>query len=194
MTEERKDPATGELLSGALNIFGLKIDLGELLTSSEGLQNRLQELRETLKAAGGRETLSGAQWRQGAVGITGHIRTRGLLGDREFHLGTTGKPEIRMSGRARNAPPEVIEPPVDVFDEGQQITIVADVPGVALKDFELKVEGRVVSLSTKPTARRSYQKELRLEADVEPESLQTTCHNGVLEIRLRKKPAAASES
>jgi len=186
-SEEEKESEFSDLIGGTLNIFGLKIDLGELLRSPQKLTGRLEELRETLKKAGGKEVLSDEEWRQGGTTITGHIRTRGLLGEREFHVGTMGKPGRKATGRPAPEPPEMVEPPVDVFDEGQQVTIVADVPGVALEDLELKVEGSVFSLSTRETARRRYQKELRLEVELDPGSLQATCRNGALEVRLRKR-------
>ena len=185
-SEEEKESEFSDLIGGTLNIFGLKVDLGELLGSPQKLTGRLEELRETLKKAGGKEALSDDEWRQGGSTITGHIRTRGLLGEREFHVGTMGKPGRKATGRPAAEPPEVVEPPVDVFDEEERVTIVADVPGVGLDDLELKVEGNVFSLSTKETARRSYRKELRLESDVRPDSLEATCRNGALEVRLRK--------
>jgi len=186
-SEEEKESEFSDLIGGTLNIFGLKVDLGELLGSPQKLTGRLEELRETLKKAGGKEVLSDEEWRQGGGTITGHIRTRGLLGEREFHVGTTGKPGRKATGRPSPEPPEVVEPPVDIFDEGEQVTIVADVPGVALEDLELNVEGRVFSLATKATAPRSYRKELRLESDVQADSLEATCRNGALEVRVRKQ-------
>jgi HSP20 family molecular chaperone IbpA len=189
MAEEKKEARPTELLSGTLNILGLKIDLGELLQAPEELSGRLEELREKLKAAGGKAALSDEEWRKGGTSVSGHIRTRGLLGEQEFHVGTMGKARNKASGRPAPAPTEVVEPPMDVFYEAQQVTIVADVPGASLEDLELRVEGRVFSLSARPTARRNYRKELHLEADVTPESLQATCRNGVLEVRLNKQGA-----
>ncbi len=185
--ERKEEPEPGELLGGTLNIFGLKIDLGELLGSPEKLTGRLEELREKLKAAGGIEVLSDEEWRRGGASVSGHIRTRGLLGEQEFHVGTVGKAGRRQAKRPPPEPPEVFEPPVDVFGEEQRVVIVADVPGVTLEDLELKIEGGTFSLSTRETARRRYGKELAIEADVEPESLQATCNNGVLEVRLHKR-------
>jgi len=185
MDKGKKESDPAHLLGGTLNILGLKLDLGDLLEAPEKLTGRLGELRERLKAAGGKEALSDEEWGQGGTTITGHIRTGGLLGDQEYHIGTVGKPRTRE--KPAPEPPEVIEPPVDVFDEGQQVTIVADVPGISLEDLELKVEDGVFYLSTKTTARRSYRKELHLEADLDPDSLESTCHNGVLEVRLRKR-------
>lgn len=188
MEAKKKKEWPEGLLGGTLNIMGLKIDLEELLESPEGLQGRLEELRERLEAAGGKEILSAEEWRKGGLSVTGHIRTRGLLGEREFHLGTTGPGRAPRAGGKEAAPeaPEVMEPPVDVFDEGPGITVVADVPGVGLEELELKAEGDFFSLATRPGTRRGYRKELRLPAPVEAGSLEAHCRNGVLEVRLRK--------
>lgn len=174
--KKEKQPQARGLIEGGLNIFGLRIDLGELLTAPENLSGRLEELRQKLEAAGGG---------QGVATVTGHIRTGGLLGDQEYHIGTVGRPRGR--GKPAPEPAEVTEPPVDVFDEGEQVTIVADVPGVSLEELELKVKGSVFSLSTRATARRSYRKELDLDAEVDPKSLQSSCQNGTLEVRMRKR-------
>ncbi|MFH1560610.1 MAG: Hsp20 family protein [Chloroflexota bacterium] len=187
--EKDKESKPSDIISGALNIFGLKLDLGDLLNAPEKLSGSLEALREKLKEAGGKEVLSDDEWKAGGVSVTGHIRTRGILGDQEYHIGTMGKPQRGEAARPAPEPPEVVEPPVDVFDEEGLVTIVAEVPGVGLEEMELKVEGSVFSFSTKTGARRRYQKELRLEADLEPESLQATCNNGVLEVRLRKRKA-----
>lgn len=185
--KEREESSPTDLIGGTINIFGFKIDLGDLLASPENVKGRMEELREKLKAAGGKEVLSDEEWHQGGARITGHIRTRGILGEQDFHVGTMGKPKRREAGGPAPRVPEVMEPPVDIFDEEQQVTIVADVPGVNLEDLELKIEGNTFCISTKATAPRSYRKELTLEADVEPEGLQATCHNGVLEIHLPKR-------
>lgn len=192
--KNQKDVGPADLLGGTLNILGLKIDLGELMTSSEDLKGRLEELREKLKAAGGKEALSDEAWRQGRASISGHIRVRGPSGETEFHVGTLGKPERAAAGQPAPSAAETAEPPVDVFDEERQVTIIADVPGVSFDDLELKVQGRTFSLSTKPTARRSYRKELRLQDEVDPDSLKAMCNNGVLEVRVRKRKSGAREA
>lgn len=189
MDQDKKELDPSELLGGTLNIFGLKLDLGELLASPENVRDRLEELREKLKEAGGKEALSDEEWRQGGMSVTGSVRTHGLMGEREFHVGTLGRSGRKSTGQAASEPPEAMEPPVDVFDEAEEVTIVADVPGAGLDDLELKLEGRTFSLATRPTARRSYGKELHLEADLEPTSLRATCHNGVLEVHVRKRAA-----
>lgn len=187
MPEEKREEDPISTLSGVLDILGLRIDLGEPLASPESLRGRMEALRERLKQAGGKETLSDEEWEQGGARVSGYIRTRGLLGDQEYHVGTTGKPAPRPRAARPPQAPEAMEPPVDLFEEGIEITIVADVPGVELEDLDLKAEGNTFSLSTRPTARRRYAKALHLSGEVEPGSLQATCHNGVLEVRLRRR-------
>ena len=183
-----------DVLGGTLNILGLKIDLAKLLSSPEEVGDRLQELREKLKQAGGKEVIGDEEWSSGGVSIGGHFRTRGILGEREYHIETTAPPRPRKKVARAPEPPEVIEPAADVFDEDEEIVIVAEVPGVGLEDLELKIEGDVLYLSTKPTAQRSYRKEIDLVAEADRDSLSATCRNGVLEMRLRKKPPGSRAS
>lgn len=175
-----------DILGGSLNILGLNIDLAKLLSSPEDMKERLEELREKLKKAGGRETLSDEEWRRGEVSISGHLRTRGILGDREYHIGTRVPPRGGRAQPKQPQPSEVMEPAVDIFREDEEIVIVAEVPGADLADLEVRVQDDVLYLSTQPTARRSYRKEIKLDSSVDSGSLKATCRNGILEIRLRK--------
>ncbi len=185
-----KEADISKVVGGTLNLFGMKIDLGKLISSPEEVEGQLEKLRERLKQLGGKEILTEEEWKRGGATVSGYIRTHGALGEREYHIGTiTGvKPEARPP-RAPKEKPEVIEPPIDIFDEPQQVTIVAEVPGVGQEDLDLRIEDRRLSISSKPTARRSYRKDIELAPNVDPKSMQSTCRNGVLEIRLRKKAA-----
>ncbi|MBI4289407.1 MAG: Hsp20/alpha crystallin family protein [Chloroflexi bacterium] len=176
-------------LGGTLNILGLKIDLAKLLSSPDETKESLAGLRERLKAAGGKESLSDEEWNGGAS-ITGNIRTHGVLGEREFHMGTFGRQE-RSTRRKTEAPPvETVEPPVDVFYEKERVVIVADVPGVETGDLELKIDHDVFSLSTRANARRRYRKTLHLDSPIEPDSMQASCRNGVLEVSVKRHEKA----
>ena len=192
MDKKKGDIDPSELVGGILNIFGLKIDLAEALSSQEGFRSRLEELRERLIAAGGKETLSDLEWKRGAVKVTGHLRTRGILGDQEFHIGTMGKRHEEGEQPSAGQPEQASEPPVDILDEGKLVRIVADVPGVSLDDLALDVGKRRVTISTRDTSRRSYRKELRLDTEVDPASMRASCRNGVLEVYLRKKGEKAT--
>lgn len=187
MKKGNSESNVSDVLGGMLNILGLKIDLGELLSSSGNVQEQLEELREKLKQAGGKETMGDEEWKAGGITISGHLRTRGILGDREYHIGTV-EPVTSRKGREK-APEtsEVVEPPVDVFHEAGEIVVVAEVPGVQLADLELKLKDSTLSIATKPGTRRNYRKEVALPSKVDKSSLKATCRNGILEIHLKKR-------
>ena len=191
MKKEDEKSDISDVFGGTLNLFGFKIDLGKLLSSPEDVKGGLEQLREKLKKAGGKEVMSDEEWKSGGVGISGHFRTSGVLGDREYHVGTTTPPVEPVAKRKRKEkapePPEAVEPPVDVFREAKEIVVVAEIPGVDLTDLEFKVEDNVLSFSTKPTARRNYHKKIELGSPLEESSLKATCRNGILEIHLQKK-------
>ena len=187
MKKETQEPNISDVIGGTLNILGLKLDLGKMLSSPEDVSKQLEELREKLKKAGGKETLSDEEWRKGKVSVTGQIKTRGILGDREYHIGTT-EPSIVAGGRRKvSEAPEAVEPPVDVFPEGEEIVVVAEVPGIEMVDLEFKVNEDVFSLSTKSSARRNYHKEIKLSSKVDGDRMKATCKNGILEVHLPKK-------
>ena len=197
---EKKDDKEfdiSDIIGGKLNILGLNIDLGKLLSAPVEVTDQLEELREKLKQAGGREVLSDEEWRGGGVSVSGHITTRSLQGDREYHIGTSGGPLARRESppgarpRPRErppSPPEVLEPPTDVFHEEQEVVVIAEVPGVDLGDLEVTVEGTSLSLSTRPGAQRQYKKVIELGSPVAQESPQASSRNGILEVRVRKLP------
>lgn len=172
-----------QVIGGALDIFGIKLDFGELLSSSAEVRERLQELREKLKRDGGKEVLTDEEWQ---ANISGHVRTRGVLGEREYHIGTGVRPRRQPHAPKAPKPPEVVEPTVDVFDEPKEIVVVAEIPGVSLNDLELRIRDRVFSISTRPGARMGYRKDIELSAQVDVSTLRATCRNGILEVRVRK--------
>ena len=197
MDEEKRDDKEfdiSDVIGGKLNIFGLNIDVGKLLSSPENVRGQIEELRDKLKQAGGKETLSDEEWRSGGVSVGGHITTRSLAGDTEYHIGTSGLRTRRddpTGARPRPReraprPPEVVEPAADVFHEAEEIVVVAEVPGVTLEDLEIKVEDSNLSLSSKPGVRRQYRKLIELGSPVASESMESSCRNGILEVHLKK--------
>ena len=126
---------------------------------------------------------------------TGEIKglREGMRGVYGFNvrMGLGGAPQVQQFGnvRATNAGPvvdEVREPMVDVFDEGDAILVVAEMPGVSIKDIVIDVKGDVLSISTTETAPRKYAKEVVLPAGVSVASQTSTLKNGVLELRFNK--------
>ncbi|MCL5264436.1 MAG: Hsp20/alpha crystallin family protein [Chloroflexi bacterium] len=181
-----KEIEISSIVGGTLDLFGLKIDLAKLISSPEDVEAQLEGLRERLKRVGGKEILTDEEWKRKGATVSGYVRTHGILGEHEYHVGTSaaGRPEVKGERVAR---PEIIEPPVDVIDEPQQMTIVAEVPGVGLDDLDIKIEAKELSIATKPGARRAYKKVVQVAPGVDPATMRSTCRNGVLEIRIKKK-------
>ena len=76
---------------------------------------------------------------------------------------------------------------IDIFDEGSEVLVVIELPGVRSENIRIEVQDDILNLSTEGAPR--YSSELLLPALVKPESLQWTYRTGILEIRLDKANA-----
>jgi HSP20 family protein len=79
------------------------------------------------------------------------------------------------------------KPLIDVFQEKNWITIVAEIAGFNKETLRINVKDQKITLSAKAKDRR-YYKSLNLPKVVDPNLMDTTYKNGVLEIRLKKAP------
>jgi len=85
---------------------------------------------------------------------------------------------------------EVREPMVDVFDEGGEVVITAELPGTGENEITIEQRDRVLLIASR--GERHYAKEVVLPSAVEGDSLRKKYNNGVLEIRARKVSAQAA--
>ncbi|MCS6990062.1 MAG: hypothetical protein NZM06_11160 [Chloroherpetonaceae bacterium] len=86
--------------------------------------------------------------------------------------------------QATTATPKILEPETDVFIEGDEIIVYAQLAGVAESDIELEVHSDILELRAKGKG-AFYRKEILLPAPAAPESLAKSCKNGILEARLK---------
>lgn len=126
---------------------------------------------------------------------TGEFEVKGL-GDKgrgvygfSVRTGIGGIPRIERFGNIRKteAGPvvaEIREPLVDVFDEAEEIIVVAELPGVSEPEIKIEITDDILSVET--TGDRKYAKEILLSQAVDPASLRQTYTNGILELRLKK--------
>jgi len=77
------------------------------------------------------------------------------------------------------------KPLIDIFQENNCITIVAEIAGFNKESFKINVKDQKITLSAKSKERR-YYKSLNLPKVVIPNDIHTTFKNGVLEIKLKK--------
>jgi len=97
-------------------------------------------------------------------------------------------------------------PPVDVAETEHEVTVRAEVPGIAPEDLDVSVSGQQLILSgeKKETAQKegedfchtetrygSFRRSIPLPQAVDPQKVQAEYANGVLTIHLEKTPTTA---
>ena len=127
--------------------------------------------------------------------VKGPGRTRAMYGF-TVKIGAGGVPRVERFGNIRETEmgavvEEVREPMVDVFDEGNEVVVIAEIPGVAESDIKLEIKEDILLLSASDEGRK-YSKEVLLPCAVAAETMKSSYHNGILEIRLTKASAATS--
>jgi len=132
---------------------------------------------------------------QAEVTRTGEFTVKGL-GDRAkgvygltIRTGLGGIPHVERFGNIRSTEEgpvvdEVREPLVDIFDEGESVLVVVELPGVAEQEITVEVRDDVLSLEA--TGDRKYAKEVLLPHRVDAATMKKAHKNGVLEVRLSK--------
>ncbi len=126
--------------------------------------------------------------RSGEVKFGDEEKMQGVYGF-SIRTGLGGMPKVESFGNIREseAGPVVAdtrEPIVDVFDEGEKLLVVAELPGVAKKEIKVELNGDVMALTT--TGTRKYAKEVLLPAAAVDDDMTVSYNNGVLEVRLHK--------
>jgi len=102
-----------------------------------------------------------------------------------------GKPVIEefgnlAEGAARDRQGDIAEPVVDVLDEGDDLVVMAELPGAEEDQIEITISGDVIEIVA-GGRRRSYRKRLRLPCEIDVGGgLAHSYLNGILEIRCPK--------
>jgi HSP20 family protein len=75
---------------------------------------------------------------------------------------------------------------VDIFDEGDCILVIAEVPGAEEASISVELENHTLKLRAGGKY-RAYRRDVGLPAEVEQGSLAWTLNNGIIELRLKRK-------
>lgn len=93
-------------------------------------------------------------------------------------------------------------PPVDIFETGEGLTVVADLPGVEQKALDVRVADGVLTLQGKtahiapgaPLEREynllHFYRQFELPEEVDPDKISAELKHGVLTLRLPKREKA----
>jgi HSP20 family protein len=159
---------------------GVDIGLGGVFKGLGDFINLLSEMVETGESE---------------VNRTGEFKVKGL-GEKArgvygftVRTGIGGTPQVERFGNIRSTEEgpvvaEVREPMIDVFDEGETVLVVAELPGVAEGEITVDVKDDILTLET--TGEMKYAKEVLLPYSVDAPSMKKAHKNGVLELRLDK--------
>jgi Molecular chaperone (small heat shock protein) len=106
-------------------------------------------------------------------------------------VGPDGKPIVEEFGNVKTVKgkpmiSEEREPLVDVVDKGDEIRVVAEVPGVDKDSIKVKVVNGEKLIVQATGEDRKYYKEVELPAKVDENSAKASYKNGVLEVVLKK--------
>ena len=169
------DKNTGKKDENVFELFGL----GGLFKGIEKLVDLAGKLEE-----------KGAMSKEGELNLD-HIK-KGMKGVYGFTINTAGggSPKVETFGNIKKTPEgpkvdEEREPITDIFDELDEIVIIAEMPGI--EENEIKIDLKEDILEIKAINKsRSYRKELLLPAKVTNENLSRKFTNGIFEIRIKK--------
>ena len=153
----------------------------------KGLGNFIQLLGEMTEEGQEEVTRTGE--------VKGPGRTRAMYGF-TVKVGAGGVPQVERFGTVRAPKPkmgaaveEVREPVVDVFDEGGEVVVIAEMPGVEEGDIQFEIKGDLLLLSAHHDERQ-YSKEVLLPCAVLADTAKASYANGILELRATKATTA----
>lgn len=108
-------------------------------------------------------------------------------------LGLGGTPSVETFGNIRQteAGPkveEIREPLVDIFDEGDIVLVLGELPGVEESDVHLELKDDILTISAEGKDRK-YSKEVMLPSTVKADTMSRSFKNGILEVKFAKEEA-----
>jgi len=174
LKDEQKGGNTEGVTQGALRGLGKIIpgfsELFKGLEKSEAFQERLKaadaEIEHQLEKASPLKKVEG---------------TRGSIIPPKSTL-KVSRTTLREESASQPPRREVI---ADVFDEGDYLKVIAELPGIDEKDIKARVKGNQLVISAQ-AAGRQYYKEIELPCLVK-EELNLSYKNGILQVTMKKE-------
>lgn len=133
---------------------------------------------------------TGAMTKEGEINLE-HIK-KGMKGVYGFTINTAGggSPKVETFGNIKKTPAgpkvdEEREPITDIFDEKEEIMVIAEMPGIEENQIKIELKEDMLEISA-ASKTRTYRKELLLPVKLKMEDLTQKFTNGILEIRIKK--------
>jgi HSP20 family protein len=111
--------------------------------------------------------------------------------------------------RLRSSAMEEFSPSVDIFEEGDEVVVKAETPGMKKEDLDVKIEEDAITITGEKKTEEKVEKKdyyrlersygsfcrsFRLPADVQADKAKATFKDGVLEVRVPKTEEAKKKA
>jgi HSP20 family molecular chaperone IbpA len=118
---------------------------------------------------------------------------------------TSSSPSSAVAGRAEGTQPQpYVVPPVDVFENDNAITVLADLPGVARDQLQVRVDGDTLTLEATATTAGpanlellvgearcpTYRRQFTLSRELDSGRIEAQLRDGVLRLTIPKAEEA----
>jgi len=154
-----------------------------------GLGGLFKGIEKLVDLAGKLEDKGGIN-KEGEINFD-HIK-KGMKGVYGFTVNTAGggSPKVETFGNIKKTPEgpkvdEEREPITDIFDEKEEIVVIAEMPGIDENDIKIDLKEDILDIAAMGK-NRTYRKELLLPVKGTKENLRHKFTNGILEIRIKK--------
>ena len=154
-----------------------------------GLGKMFKGIEKLVDLAGKLEEKGGIS-KEGEINFD-HLK-KGMKGVYGFTVKSAvgGTPKVETFGNIKKTPEgpkvdEEREPITDIFDEKDEIVIIAEMPGIESDDIVIDLKEDILEISATNNSRK-YRKELLLQEKFDKQNLHHKFTNGILEIRIKK--------
>jgi len=118
-------------------------------------------------------------------------------------LGGGMMPFEGMLGRFEGGMPQLWLPPVDVRESDDEVVVSTELPGISARDVEITVTGTTLNISGKKEEKEdceqdtffrcerrfgAFRRSIELPESIDPDRISADADNGVITIRVAKKP------
>ena len=158
---------------------------GRILSGLTDIAERLNEISEKGETVTKKGEFTFPSKEGGVKGVYGFSLKTGL-GGKDDAIKVEPFGNIRKDKKTGEAVvQEIHEPLIDVFEDEDATTLIAEMPGVGSGDIKIDVRDDVLTISA-DKGEKKYRKEVLLSHSPAKDRIKVTCNNGIVTIRCEK--------
>jgi HSP20 family protein len=158
---------------------------GRILSGLTDIAEKLNEISEKGETVTKKGEFTFPSKEGGIKGVYGFSLKTGL-GGKDDAIKVEPFGNIRKDKKTGEAVvQEIHEPLIDVFEDEDATTLIAEMPGVGPGDIKIDVRDDVLTISA-DKGEKKYRKEVLLRHSPAKDRIKVTCNNGIVTIRCEK--------